>query len=182
MLKKFKNEKGITKMQFVIIIVIIVISIILASMGIIFILKDNEYIKSSESVRESYKDEDNEKKLIGAQTESETLDTTNVILELSEDGIYVPVPKGFTASTILGERKVNEGFVIKQGNNGSVTSEVNEFVWIPVDDASLGEMYNTAGEEKNLSGVLTKTSLYSNVRLNDEDSLIYSPATPGVEL
>ena len=87
MLKKFLNEKGITKMQFVIIIVIIVISIILASMGIIFILKDNEYIKSSESVKESYKDEDNEKKLIGAQTESETLDTTNVILELSEDGM-----------------------------------------------------------------------------------------------
>ena len=50
----------------------------------------------------------------------------------SKDGIMVPVPKGFTPSTVDGEKTVEGGFVIKQGDDGSLTTGVNEFVWIPV--------------------------------------------------
>ena len=50
----------------------------------------------------------------------------------SEDGIVVPVPNGFTPSTVDGEKSVNTGFVIKQGNNGEITEGINEFVWVPV--------------------------------------------------
>ena len=90
---------------------------------------------------------------------------------LSEDDIYVPVPKGFTASTIDGEKSVNDGFVIKQGNNGAATSGVNEFVWIPVD--SLDEMYNTDQPNIELSKSTlnedsTTTNIYSSLRgVND---------------
>ena len=92
-------------------------------------------------------------------------DTSIVTPVLSEDNIYVPVPKGFTASTIAEEKSVKDGFVIKQGDNGAATTGVNEFVWIPVDSTSLGEMY--AVEEKALStytGVDAKTSVYSKLR------------------
>ena len=71
-------------------------------------------------------------------------DLTKVTPVLSEDNQYVPVPKGFTASIIDGEKSVNDGFVIKQGDNGAATTGVNEFVWIPVDEESLEEMYNTS--------------------------------------
>ena len=71
----------------------------------------------------------------------------------SDNGKVVPVPIGFTKSTVKGEGSVDTGFVIKQGSNGSLTSGVNEFVWVPVEDPtemfgidksgnSLGKIYD----------------------------------------
>ena len=54
----------------------------------------------------------------------------------SKDNVTVPVPIGFTASTVEGEESVATGFVIKQGPDGSATSGINEFVWVPVEDPS----------------------------------------------
>ena len=106
-------------------------------------------------------------------------DQTIVTPVLSDDNQWVPVPKGFTASTIDGEKSVNDGFVIKQGSNGGATSGVNEFVWIPVDDESLAEMYSTEGVPKTLCGVTAQTNVYSKLRQRDEDS--YSEVTPGTD-
>ena len=60
----------------------------------------------------------------------------------------MPVPKGFTASEATGENEVNKGFVIYQGtdpvNDGNVDNAQesrNQFVWIPVDEESLNDMY-----------------------------------------
>ena len=58
----------------------------------------------------------------------------------SEDGIIVPVPKGFTVSDLEGERRVEDGFVIMH--------EKNEFVWIPVEDTS--EMFGRDKDGKSL--------------------------------
>ena len=40
----------------------------------------------------------------------------------SEDNIIVPVSKGYTASTIAGEKCVSEGFVIKEGRNEEIVN------------------------------------------------------------
>ena len=86
-------------------------------------------------------------------------DQTIVTPVLSDDNQWVPVPKGFTASTIEGEKSVNDGFVIKQGSNGGVTS--------------------TKGVPKTLCGVTAQTNVYSKLRQRDGDS--YSEVTPGTD-
>ena len=59
-----------------------------------------------------------------------------VTVATSDDNVKVPVPIGFTKSTVEGEGSVSTGFVIKQGSDGSLTSGINEFVWVPVSDPS----------------------------------------------
>ena len=110
-------------------------------------------------------------------------DTTKVTPVLSKDNKYVPVPKGFSASTIEGENMVNEGFVIKQGNDGSLTTGINEFVWIPVDSTSLNEMYQEA-EGTPLStytGVDATTDVYSKLREEDGSGRLISEAPGSAE-
>ena len=111
-------------------------------------------------------------------------DQTIVTPVLSEDNQWVPVPKGFTASTIEGEKSVNDGFVIKQGSNGGATSGVNEFVWIPVDEESLEEMYNTSApgtvlSKSTLNEETTTTDVYSNLRIRNTDSSVFIAGKPG---
>ena len=189
-----KNQKGITLIALVITIVIL---IILSTVAINAVLGENGLIKQAEKSKdiaeESKKNEEmgmtnavaymNE--ILGG-TGGNNPDKPEVPAEwdlekvtpvLSEDNKYVPVPKGFKASTIEGEKSVNDGFVIKQGSNGAATTGVNEFVWIPVNDESLAKMYNTTGGEKQLLGVTTKTNIYSNLRQRSEDS--YTITTPG---
>ena len=111
-------------------------------------------------------------------------DLTKVTPVLSEDNQYVPVPKGFTASIIDGEKSVNDGFVIKQGDNGAATTGVNEFVWIPVDEESLEEMYNTSVpgtvlSKSTLNEETTTTDVYSNLRIRNTDSSVFIAGKPG---
>ena len=106
-------------------------------------------------------------------------DTTKVTPVLSDDNQWVPVPKGFTASTIEGEKNVNDGFVIKQGDDGAATEGINEFVWIPVNDKNLNDMYiisetpipllGSGGTIQTESGgtIEATTNIYSNLRVND---------------
>ena len=76
---------------------------------------------------------------------------------LDETPVNVPVPKGFTASTLEAEQKVEEGFVIKQDGTN------NEFVWIPVSEERLAQMYTT-GTATLAGGTGVTTSIYSNLR------------------
>ena len=57
----------------------------------------------------------------------------------SADKIVVPVPKGYTASSVSTENKVVEGFVIYEGQEAVTDTNVdtarttrNQFVWVPV--------------------------------------------------
>ena len=78
-------------------------------------------------------------------TKNWDLDKVNKVT--SEDNIVVPVPKGYTASTVAGEKSVSSGFVIKEGNDGSKTEGINEFVWVPVNDISdIYDEANNAGQ------------------------------------
>lgn len=74
-------------------------------------------------------------------------DLSKVTAVRSEDNIVVPVPIGYTASTVTGEKSVATGFVIKEGTDGSLTEGINEFVWVPVSDISdLYDSTNNAGQ------------------------------------
>ena len=104
----------------------------------------------------------------------EEWDTTKVTPTLSDDRQWVPVPKGFTASEATGENEVNKGFVIYQGtdpvNDGNVDNAQenrNQFVWIPVDEESLSDMYevtNATLSQSSHGEAATTTSVYSKLR------------------
>ena len=66
----------------------------------------------------------------------------------SADGVVVPVPKGYTASSVATENTVVDGFVIYEGeeevndtNKDTAQTTKNQFVWVPVENPS--EMYGT---------------------------------------
>ena len=114
-------------------------------------------------------------------------DTTKVDPIKSADGVVVPVPKGFTASEATGENEVNKGFVIYQGtdpvNDGNVDNAQenrNQFVWIPVDEESLSDMYevtNATLSQSSHGEAATTTSVYSKLRVRSGDS--YTAGIPG---
>ena len=199
--KLASQARGITLVALVITIIII---IILATVTINMAFGDDGIIKRAEQAKDMYANDTaytdqamaNAKAYLdemlngvtGGGTDEPEIpevpsdwDQTIVTPELSEDNQWVPVPKGFTASTIKEERYVNDGFVIKQGDNGGATTGVNEFVWIPVDEESLAEMYNTENpgtelSKSTLNEATTTTDVYSNLRVRDEES--YTAGTP----
>ena len=71
----------------------------------------------------------------------------------SADKIVVPVPKGYTASSVSTENKVVEGFVIYEGQEAVTNTNAdtarrtrNQFVWVPVENPS--DMYGTDKDGK----------------------------------
>ncbi len=169
-----KNQKGITLIALVITIIII---LILSTVSINAVLSNQGILKSSQEIErmqneavESEKQSTN--KTLGEHTNvidnppidpTANWDTRKVDKVLSEDNIFVPVPKGYTASTIDGEKKVSTGFVIKEGTNGNARSGINEFVWVPV--SNINDIYdkeNNAGQLWNFSGTTSTKVTYPN--------------------
>ena len=88
----------------------------------------------------------------------------------SADKVVVPVPKGYTASSVSTENKVSEGFVIYEGeevvndsNKDAARTTRNQFVWVPVANPS--DMY---GKDENCKkwGKLYKFSASGITPLN----------------
>ena len=80
------------------------------------------------------------------------LDIINLIESTDETPIQVPVPKGYTASSIESEKTVNGGFVIYEGEEPVTEANLeqakrtrNQFVWIPIEDVS--DMYHMVNNE-----------------------------------
>ena len=103
-------------------------------------------------------------------TKGEIFDETTKVSDANGDILYVPGGFGIATDS---PNEIDDGIVIT--NNG----DTKQFVWIPVNDESLGKMYNTTGGEKQLLGVDTKTSIYSKLRVRSGDS--YTETTPGNE-
>ena len=87
------------------------------------------------------------------------LNNINLIMSGDEEPIQVPVPKGYTASSVESERKVNGGFVIYEGEEVVTEANLeeakktrNQYVWIPIEDAS--DMYWTDNTTKNIYGAI----------------------------
>ena len=92
----------------------------------------------------------------------------------------MPVPKGYTASTVTGEKSVSSGFVIKEGDDGSATSGINEFVWVPVSNISdIYDEANNAGQLWRFSGTTSTKEAYPTTK-NDgcrEPDVVTSAST-----
>ena len=159
---KNRRQKGITLIALVVTIVVL---IILATVSILAVFGDNGIIaraqtakgldKNSKDKEENTLDDytsyvgnylDGNKENDGNKDPETGWDLDKVNKVTSEDNIVVPVPKGYTASTVSGEQEVSKGFVIKEGNDGGAIEGINEFVWIPVDE--LTDIYE---EERNVS-------------------------------
>ena len=103
----------------------------------------------------------------------------------SADKVVVPVPKGYTASSVATENKVAEGFVIYEGeevvndsNKDTARTTRNQFVWVPVVNPS--EMY---GKDENCKkwGKLYEFSASGITPLNwtEQDGVMSITATSG---
>ena len=164
--KKTRRENGITLIALVVTIVVL---IILATVSILAVFGDNGIIAIAQKAKDKHEEGkayetnilDDYASYIGNYLDGKggnqggdgkvTLpdgwngDKVNPVK--SEDNIVVPVPKGYTASTVEGEKSVSSGFVIKEGNDGSKTEGINEFVWVPVSNISdIYDEANNAGQ------------------------------------
>mgnify|MGYP004518429815 CR=1 FL=1 len=70
----------------------------------------------------------------------------NYTMVTSSDGVQVPVPTGYTASSASDENSVKTGFVIYEGtdavtddNQWEAQCNRNQYVWVPISDVS--DMY-----------------------------------------
>ncbi len=159
-----RSQKGIT---LVALVVTIVVMLILAGVSITALLGDDGIISKANDaanlMNEAIQSEQNEIDVLlnelddiiigngGGTGGDDTVEMpsgwnpSKVKAVKSEDNVVVPVPIGFTASTVAGEKSVATGFVIKQ--NETVAGGVNEFVWVPVEDPS--EMFGTDSNGKS---------------------------------
>ena len=146
---KIKKEEGITLIALVVTIIIL---IILATVSINTVFGEGGLIKRAEQAKAIYENaEKNDKNDL--EKLEETIKVTNWDLSkvkkvTSEDNTIVPVPIGYTVSTIEGEKSVSTGFVIKEGSDGSAVSGINEYVWVPVQ--SIRDLYDEANDAGQL--------------------------------
>ena len=190
--KRIQENKGITLIALVVTIVVL---IILATVSINAVLGQNGIIGKAKQAKESYeksvKAEDTAmQELLNEMAQYDTdnsgsgggttkpgggttgdidptrnwdLDKVNKVT--SEDNIVVPVPKGYTASTVTGEKSVSSGFVIKEGNDGGATSGINEFVWVPVSNISdIYDSANNAGQLWDFSVTTSSKKTYPTTK------------------
>ena len=158
--KTSNSNKGITLVALVITIVIL---IILATVAINFAFGDDGLINRASDAKEYYANDtayteealSNVESYIdgiigengGSGTDDPTLpdgwDGNKVTPVISADRVTVPVPNGYTASSVATENTVSGGFVVYEGTEAVTDSNVdtaktsrNQFVWVPVDDIS----------------------------------------------
>ena len=184
-LQRNKKEQGITLIALVVTIVVL---LILAGITINMLFSNGGIFKTAGDAANAWNEATiNEQEsldniadqignLVNGQVGGGTEEDENIDQETGWDlnkvtkvpskddpSINVPVPKGFTPSTVDEENTVEGGFVIKQeGTN-------NEFVWIPVNSTQLATMY-TEAQATPLSaseGVDATTDVYSNLRKAD---------------
>ena len=200
-----KQEKGITLVALVITIIII---IILATVTINMAFGDNGLIRQAELARDltansteyetqatanlvAYMNEMLEgsgeieepprvpgtvedAKPDSADDDIYIYEETTQISDASNDTMWIPGGFGIASDSAT---DIDDGVVITDGTN--------EFVWIPVSDADLAEMYNTTTPEiasdttlaqSSLGEAVTTTKIYSKLRVRSGDS--YTAGAP----
>ena len=140
------------------------------------LMKQNEVlIETDEGILEDANQQllsvDDEKQVVDSTSGISTMsnvdtsnwDLTKVNIEYDTAGVAVPVPIGFTASSVTGEHTVNDGFVVYEGegevndsNYWEESKERNQFVWVPVADPS--RLYT---QDSSTGKIKSKLYLYS---------------------
>ena len=121
------------KIAFVLIVLFVVVLVIVG-----VALENTKNINAIESVAKANVSATNEE--IDPEVEA--------IMQLDASGDKVPVPEGYVGSKATGENEIDTGYVIYEGEEEVNDSNVeesqktrNQYVWIPVPDAS--KMYGT---------------------------------------
>ena len=168
---KNKSEKGITLIALVVTIVVLIIlatisiNAVIGQGGIIQQAKDAKTFYETKELEEKTKMQELANELAQYYTDGggsdKKWDSTKVDTVKSSDNVNVPVPKGYVPSTVTGETSVSSGFVIKEGNDGSKTEGINEFVWVPVSNITdIYDEANKAGQLWNFSGTTSTKRTY----------------------
>ena len=189
-----KEKNGITLIALVVTIIIL---IVLATIAINFTFGSNGLINRAESARDMYTNDTvyTEDSILNVEsyiddiiTPSQTATTVSeakrnglrykeTTLITDDDNIEMYVPGGFKIASDSAT-KINKGVVITDGTN--------EFVWIPVSDNDLKDMYNTTDpdsatdiilSQSSLEEETTTTKIYSKLRVRGADS--YTEGIPG---
>ena len=187
-------------------VVTIVVLLILAGVSISLVVDKNGIIQKSKDARREYgqakaneqEDLSNLSDMIEEATGKVTLAKVPVGTKASKNGTingeegnsnnptipknYIPIDTATSTwgdgSTAPSQDSVNHGLVIKDEKN-------NEWVWVPVDKATLATMYETSSDEKTLCGTTgetaVKTKLYSKTITigTDSDKTTMTRTTPG---
>ena len=153
-------------------IIPIVIAIILGSIiwGIMYnVRKNNEPQETADNQKEQIN-------YIWGEIKPGKRNTNNYTMVTSSDGVEVPVPTGYTASSASDEKSVNGGFVIYEGTEAVTDSNKweaqcnrNQYVWIPIADVS--DMYwrdQTTGKKYGTTYTFTSSS-YSKSSSNKRE-------------
>ena len=180
--------------------VTILIIIILASITINAVLGDNGLLKQAQDAKDlaestTLETEDRMEEVLqeykNVMSEDENIDNPNTNTE-SDEPVDPPEPETPKVDEVIGEKFDNTtqiedasgdtvwipgGFEVAEdsatdADDGIViTDGTNEFVWIPVGDDDLNEMYIQASGTK-LTEVTTITDLYSNLRIRSKDDFL----------
>ena len=182
--KIFKNKRGITLIALVVTIVVL---LILAGVSISLVVDNNGIIKRSKEARSKYGEaKENEQaqmsgvsdwidKQVGENGGTKVNPTVpgwenkkddNSTINGGEKNSNNPtIPAGYVpintdtsnwgdGSSAPTQDSVDHGLVIKDDKN-------NEWVWVPVDSATLATMYETSSDVKTLCGTTVTTNKYS---------------------
>ena len=153
-----KENKGITLIALVVTIVVL---LILAGTSIAMLAGDNGIIKKSqEAKRETEKSAYIEEKIL-AVNEAHT-NLSNIIYTDS-DGVTITIPAGY-APIRTEKNKVKDGLVI-------VDLNANEWVWVPVSEEQLEDMFVMSETEHTLLVGGTSTKNYSKIHNYDEANI-----------
>ena len=154
------------------------------------LMKQNEVlIETDEGILEDANQQllsvDDEKQVVDSTSGISTMsnvDTSNwdlrkVNIVYDTAGVAVPVPIGFTASSVTGEHTVNDGFVVYEGegevNDSNYWEESkgrNQFVWVPVADPS--RLYT---QDSSTGKIKSKLYSYSETGRNSSSNDNYEP-------
>ena len=108
----------------IVIISIVLVAIILVTVVICLVTKKDENVEVENTGR----------------IQKQAMNPNNYTMVKSKDGIDVPVPKGYTASSVESESYVYEGTEeVTDRNQWTAQCERNQWVWIPIEDVS--DMY-----------------------------------------
>ena len=153
-------------------IIPIVIAIILGAIiwGIVYnARKDNAPQETADNQKEQIN-------YIWGEIKPGKRNTNNFTTVTSSDGIQVPVPTGYTASSASDENSVNGGFVIYEGTEAVTDSNKweaqcnrNQYVWIPI--ANVSDMYwrdQTTGKKYGTTYKFSSSS-YSKSSSNKQE-------------
>mgnify|MGYP004507105867 CR=1 FL=1 len=153
-------------------IIPIVIAIILGAViwGIVYNVRKNN---APQETADNQKEQIN---YIWGEIKPGKKNTNNYTMVTSSDGIQVPVPTGYTASSASDENSVNGGFVIYEGTDAVTDSNKwdaqcnrNQYVWIPIADVS--DMYwrdQTTGKKYGTTYTFSASS-YSKSSSNKQE-------------